>query len=275
MIFSGKGVTAAVLDTGISPHVDFDHRIIYFKDFVNNRTQPYDDNGHGTHVAGIICGSGAASGGRYRGVAPDCRLVALKILDQRGTGNSENLVEALEWLMNYHQKLGIRLVNISVGGMSGEEMNRRQINECADELWEKGVVVVAAAGNGGPGFGTITAPGSSCKVITVGSSDMFYEKKGASGRGPVGNCLFKPDVVAPGSRIMSCHGRNNYMEKSGTSMSTPRVTGAIALLLEKNPELTNDEIKYRLCQSSDNLQLNRNMQGCGKLNIEKLLHDDW
>ncbi len=271
MIYSGKGVTAAVLDTGINPHMDFDHRIVYFKDFLKGQKSPYDDNGHGTHVAGILAGSGAASLGKYKGVAPGCNIVALKILDQKGLGNSENLIKSIQWLIENHRKYGIRIVNISVGGINSEENNQKAINAYADRLWEEGVVVVAAAGNGGPDSATITAPGSSCKVITVGSSDMIYEKKGASGRGPVGNCLFKPDIVAPGNRIISCSGRNSYMEKSGTSMSTPRVAGAIALLVEKEPELTNEEIKYRLCQTSDNLYLSRNIQGCGQLNIKKLL----
>lgn len=271
MIYSGEGVTAAILDTGINPHMDFDHRIVYFKDFLKGQTAPYDDNGHGTHVAGILAGSGAASLGKYRGVAPGCKIVAVKILDQKGLGNSETLIKAIQWLIENHRKYKIRIANISVGGINCEVDNQKIINEYVDRLWEEGVVVVAAAGNRGPHSATITAPGSSCKVITVGSSDMFYEKKGASGRGPVGNCLFKPDVVAPGNRIIACSGRNSYIEKSGTSMSTPRVAGAVALLLEKEPELTNEEIKYRLCQTSDNLYLSRNMQGCGQLNIKKLL----
>lgn len=273
MLYTGKGITAAVLDTGIRPHVDFDRRITGFVDFVHGMLLPYDDNSHGTHVSGLLAGSGAASGGRYRGVAPLCQIVALKILDERGLGDSSSLIAAIEWVRSHAVEYGIRIINISVGGLEESAEKQERILQCVERAWEDGLVVIAAAGNMGPGRGTITAPGSSCRIITVGSSDMLMGRRGTSGRGPVNHCPFKPDVVAPGSGLISCYGANGYMEKSGTSMSTPLVSGAVALLLEKEPALTNEEIKQRICRTSDSLNLEPNIQGCGRLNIKRLLSE--
>ena len=142
-----------------------------------------------------------------------------------------------------------------------------------DELWDQGLVVVAAAGNQGPGSGTVTAPGSSRKIITVGSSDMLQGNKAVSGRGPTFECVCKPDLVAPGNRITACAPGYPYSYgiKSGTSMSTPRISGAIACLLEKEPQLSNVEVKMLLKESTDDMGLPRNQQGWGKFNCEKLM----
>lgn len=269
--YTGAGITVAVLDTGIWPHIDFDQRIIHFQDFVNYRPLPYDNNSHGTHVAGIIAGSGLASQGRIHGIAPKANLVVLKILDKQGLGSSTTLIEALDWIIHNYKRYQIRIVNISVGGSESDFGKQRTINSYVEKLWKKGLVVVAAAGNMGPASGTITAPGSCCEIITVGSKDMLYEKSGASSRGPVLCCPHKPDILAEGNRIWSCFQKNSYIEKSGTSMSTPKVSGAIALLLEKEPYLDNDMIKYRLCATADTMNLDPNIQGCGCLNIKRLL----
>ena len=135
------------------------------------------------------------------------------------------------------------------------------------------MVIVTAAGNKGPRPGSVTAPGSSKKVITVGSSDLLEGKGAISGRGPTEECVCKPDIVAPGSKIMSCLPGKPYSYgiKSGTSMSTPLVSGAIACALEKNPELTNTEIKTMLMNSADDMGLPRNLQGWGKFNKTRFL----
>lgn len=132
--------------------------------------------------------------------------------------------------------------------------------------------MVTAAGNQGPRPSSITAPGCSRKVITVGSSDLLEGKSAVSGRGPTIECVCKPDIVAPGKKIVSCEaGSSSYTIKSGTSMSTPLISGAIALMLEKNPELTNLEIKMMLRDSADDLGLARNQQGWGKFNCKRFL----
>lgn len=145
--------------------------------------------------------------------------------------------------------------------------------EGVEQLWDEGLVVVAAAGNQGPGYGSITAPGSSRKIITVGSSDLLTGKTAISGRGPTFECVCKPDLVAPGSRVLACAPGSDYAYgiKSGTSMSTPLISGAAALMLEKNPALTNVQIKIKLKESARDMGLPKNQQGWGKFDLERFM----
>lgn len=266
--WTGKGIGIAVLDTGIAPHMDLAGRLRGFADFVYQKKFPYDDNGHGTHVAGILAGSGAASRGEYRGVAPGCHLVGLKVLDRQGNGRTEDVLRAFLWLRKYYRDYRIRIVNISVGTTCSSRRDHQALIRGAEQLWDEGLVVVAAAGNQGPAPGSVTAPGSSRKVITVGSSDMPE----GSGRGPTPECVCKPDIVAPGRGIVSCSPyRSGYTVKSGTSMSTPYVAGSIALLLEKEPEMTNAGIKLRLRERARDLGLPRNQQGWGLFSKQDFL----
>ncbi|HJB28722.1 MAG TPA: S8 family peptidase [Candidatus Blautia faecavium] len=271
--YTGRGIGVAVLDTGIYPHMDFDNRIWMFFDFLSHRSSPYDDNGHGTCVAGILGGSGKASYGKYKGMAPGCGIVALKVLDRFGNGNKEDVLRAFRWLLRYKEQYRIRVVNISVGTTYKTKDEHFALIQAVEELWDAGLIVVAAAGNQGPSPGSVTAPGCSKKIITVGSSDMLQGNGAVSGRGPTFECVCKPDLVAPGSRITSCApGRDfPYAAKSGTSMSTPLVSGAIARALEKNPSLTNVEIKMMLKESADDMGLPHNQQGWGKFNCKRFL----
>lgn len=271
--FTGKGVTVAILDTGIYPHMDFGNRIIGFVDFLSNLKFPYDDNGHGTHVAGILAGDGSASSGKYQGIAPECKLIALKVLDRMGNGNKQDMLRAFEWLALNWKRYGIRIVNISVGTTYKTKGEEDVLIRQVERLWDAGLIIVAAAGNHGPNAGSVTAPGSSKKVITVGSSDLLEGQFPISGRGPTLECVCKPDLVVPGNRIISCgtEYRASYGMKSGTSMSTPVISGAIARALEKDPKLTNVEIKMMLKNSVDDLGLSCNEQGWGKFNMEKFM----
>lgn len=272
MQFTGKGVGVAILDTGISPHIDLEGRLAGFVDFVYQRKYPYDENGHGTHVAGILAGSGAASRGKYCGVAPGCHLVGLKVLDKYGNGRKEDVLQAFNWLLRHYREYRIRIVNISVGTTYNSWREHKLLIEGVERLWDEGLVVVAAAGNQGPAPGSITAPGSSRKIITVGSSDMISGKQGISGRGPTMECVCKPDIVAPGNRIVSCDARKNgYVVKSGTSMSTPYVSGGIGLLLEKSPMLSNGEVKLHLKNTAKDLGLPHNQQGWGLFSLTEFL----
>ena len=271
--YTGKGIGACILDTGIYEHIDFTGRIWAFYDFLAFKRRPYDDNGHGTHVAGLVAGDGTASMGKYRGAAPGCGIISLKVLDRYGTGSQDDVLRALRWIRENRQQYRIRVVNISVGTTCNSKRNHARLLESVEQLWDEGVVVVTAAGNQGPRPGSITAPGSSKKVITVGSSDLLEGRSAISGRGPTAECVCKPDIVAPGNKIMSCvPGKPySYGVKSGTSMSTPLVTGAIACALEKNPALTNTDIKTMLMNSAEDMGLPQNLQGWGKFNRRKFL----
>ena len=271
--YTGKGIGVCILDTGIYEHIDFTGRIWAFYDFLAFKRRPYDDNGHGTHVAGLVAGDGTASMGKYRGAAPGCGIIALKVLDRYGNGSQDDVLRALRWIREYRQQYRIRVVNISVGTTCNSKRNHARLLKSVEQLWDEGVVVVTAAGNQGPRPGSITAPGSSKKVITVGSSDLLEGRSAISGRGPTTECVCKPDIVAPGNKIMSCvPGKPySYGVKSGTSMSTPLVTGAIACALEKNPALTNTDIKTMLMNSAEDMGLPQNLQGWGKFNRRKFL----
>ena len=281
---TGKGVGVAVLYTGVYPHPDFGRRLLAFKDMLSGKRTPYDDNSHGTHVMGVLGGSGEGSGGLYEGVAPGCSLIGIKILDSRGNGSVSSLLKGLRWLRDHKKEYGIRIVNISVGSIPRKETGEESaLIRGVEAAWADGLVVVVAAGNEGPGARSVTTPGISRKVITVGSSDdhQAVEVCGTSmvdysGRGPTYRCICKPDVVAPGAAVVSCNARNGkdtrlYGVKSGTSMATPVVSGALALLLEKEPDMTPKEVKLRLRESAVDLGLPRNQQGWGMIHIARLL----
>ena len=278
--YTGRGIGVAVLDTGIFPHRDFGNRIAAFADFVQKRPDPYDDNGHGTHISGIIGGNGAGSAGGYSGAAPECSLICAKVLDKRGNGYASDVLSGLRWIRLNREKYGIRIVNISVGSFAGRGTGENSaLVKGVNAAWDDGLVVVVAAGNNGPGRMTITTPGISRKVITVGCSDDYKEVNvmgnrmvDYSGRGPTMACILKPDLVAPGSGIVSCCNRpKGYMPKSGTSMSTPLVAGAIALLLERYPEMTNRDVKLRLMERAVDMGKPRNQQRWGLLDVGRLL----
>ena len=211
--------------------------------------------------------------GKYKGVAPGCALTALKVLDRFGNGSRDQVLRAFRWILDNRETYRIRIVNISVGTTCRSVSDQDVLIQGVERLWDEGLVVIAAAGNQGPKPGSITAPGSSRKVITVGSSDMLTGRSAVSGRGPTAECVCKPDLVAPGNHIVSCAPGNgsSYGVKSGTSMSTPVISGAAALMLEKDPLLTNVEIKMMLRESTDDMGLPRNLQGWGKFNFHKFM----
>ncbi len=284
---TGAGIGIAILDTGIYAHMDFGKRIVCFEDFVQRRRGLYDDCGHGTHIAGIAAGDGGASRGYYKGIAPEASIIVCKVLDHSGNGSVETVMRGLEWVIRNKDRYQIRIVNISVGTIAKAESDEEgTLVKAVNAAWDAGLVVCVAAGNNGPEPYTITAPGISRKVITVGSSDddTKVEVSGRtlsdySGRGPSYACIIKPDLVAPGSNIHSCQvkkaglrsSRDSYVIKSGTSMSTPMVSGAAALLLSVEPELENGEVKRRVCESARELGWASNRQGFGMLDISRLL----
>lgn len=271
---------------GLGGHPDLLGRPVCFRDFVGHREQMYDDNGHGTHVCGILCGSGRLSGGRYRGMAPRVRLVVGKVLDSRGDGGTDAMLEGMDWVLKIRERYKIRILNISVGiGSMREAGKERVLREKVDEIWAKGILVVCAAGNKGPENGSISALGG-CRAVTVGCHDGSYglDNPGRcetySGRGEPGGFVRKPDLVAPGTDIISCNVncvkiggvvRNAYVAKSGTSMATPVVSGAAALAFQKHPGMSNEECRQGLQFTATDLGLAWNRQGWGMLNVRRLL----
>ncbi|MCD8324457.1 MAG: S8 family peptidase [Clostridiales bacterium] len=246
----GQGVGVAVLDTGIASHPDLTGRVAHFSDYVKKKKDPYDDNGHGTHISGII---GAKSKGSFHGVAPDCSLYSCKVLDHRGNGKIEDTCRAIGDIAEQNRKRRdtVRIINVSVGMTDavGPKL-QRQLLESVEGAWDSGIVVIAAAGNNGPGEHTITSPGVSRKIITVGSIDDTWNSpggKGYSGQGPTEECVVKPEILMPGTNILSCSNRRGgYTRKSGTSMAVPVLSGVIVLLLCAHPSLTPNEVKMRL-----------------------------
>lgn len=263
---SGKGITIAYLDTGINRHLDFQYpssRILSFVDFLSQKKYPYDDNGHGTHVAGI-----AAS--YTRGIAPASNLVVCKVLDRQGNGSFSHLISCFEWLLKNKERYHIRIVNLSIGmDLSSNFKKTALLLQWVERLWDLGLVVCTSSGNSGPSPSSVTVPGTSKKIITVGSCEGLSSSY--SGRGPTAQCIVKPDVLAPGTNIRSCYRFSQYAKRSGTSMATPVLSGAIALYLEKNPTSSNKSIKLKLRSSCDDLGYPPNVQGWGRINLKKFL----
>ena len=284
--YDGTGIGVAVIDSGITAwHDDLtdaaapaSQRVARFVDFVGGQTHPYDDYGHGTHVAGIIAGNGYDSSGARPGVAPGANLVVLKALDGSGSGRISDLIAALNYVIDHQGELNIRVVNLSIGAGVYESYNSDVLAQATRRVVERGVVVVSAAGNNGhtssgqTQYGGITSPGNAPWVLTVGAASHMGTIDRAddvvasfSSRGPTRyDDAAKPDVVAPGVGIESLSVPNSqlsstysayllngtiatafppYLSLTGTSMATPVVTGTVALMLQANPALTPNAVK--------------------------------
>jgi serine protease AprX len=309
----GAGVNVAVVDSGVALHPDM-QALTTVVDFVaHNNPGPapaedsIDPNGHGTHVAGIIAGNGALSGGRHAGIAPEAGLISVRVLDGLGRGATSDVLGGLQWLLANHAERGIRVVNLSLGHPVFEPAEDDPLVEAVEALWDAGVVVVCSAGNRGrSGWVTITSPCNSRKVITVGASnDVDTPGTGDdkvatySSRGPTAFDLFaKPDLVAPGNRIVSLRVPGShfdtllperrvaadpenpevldYYEMSGTSMAAPIVAGTAALMIQQDPTLTPASVKARLMMSALKPAFGDPMlSGAGLLDVLAALRGTW
>ena len=265
--YSGADVGVAIVDSGIEPNRDLLSSIKGFWDFtrgVGVPVWPYDDYGHGTHVAGLIASDGTESHRRYLGVAPNVNLYGLKVLDETGRGRVSDVIRALEWLLANHAAKGIHIVNLSLGHPIYQDAAHDPLVQAVENLVKAGVVVIAAAGNvgvdgkGDPGYAGITSPANAPSALTVGASDtnqtvLHSDDRVAffSSRGPTWYDGFaKPDIVAPGVALTSNAARFAELFKvypqlksgpgngslfgtlSGTSMAAAVATGVTALLLE-------------------------------------------
>jgi serine protease AprX len=279
---TGKGVTIAFIDTGLNPHLDFcvpKNRVLKFVDLVNNRKNCYDDNGHGTYVASIACGSGLASNGRFSGVSPNSNIIAIKALEENGETGAYKILEAMQWISDNYKKYNIKVVCMSFGSTPLGKNDPLVVG--AESLWNMGLVVVAAAGNSGPENYTIKSPGYSSKIITVGgmddkrTADGSFDRKNFeiapfSSRGPAG-MFFKPDLVAPAVNITGAtfnkQTKEFYSKMSGTSVATPIVAGICALILSRDSSLPPDRLKVLLVNNCQKLTKNRNDEGFGLIDL--------
>ncbi len=286
MGYLGEGVTVAVIDTGTSPHNDLtkpNNRIVGFKDFINNKTSPYDDNGHGTHVAGIIAGNGYSSRGKYAGVAPKANILSIKALDENGSGNTSDIIKAISWTIETKDKYNTKIINLSLGSPANNPCRTDPLCKAVERAVNSGLIVVVAAGNSGPSEKSILSPGISPSVITVGAVDDKRTPDPSddtianfSSRGPTKDGLMKPDIVTPGVNIMSLSNKkeDGYVSSSGTSMATPLVSGSAALLLNKYKDLKPHEVKEKLLKSCINLNSPPEKQGSGMLNLKLLFNEN-
>lgn len=284
--YKGEGITVAVIDTGVAPHYDLTrpvNRIIGFKDFINNKTSPYDDNGHGTHVAGIIAGNGYSSRGKYAGIAPEANILGIKALNNRGSGNMSDIIAAIEYAVKTKDEYNTKILNLSFGSPANNSYQKDPLCKAVKEAKNAGLIVVAAAGNSGPEPKTIVSPGISPDVITVGAIDdkrtidpSDDEIARFSSRGPTNEGLTKPDLVAPGVNINSLSHieEDGYISMSGTSMATPLISGTVALLLNKYGNLSPDQVKEKLINACIDLKDSKNNQGSGLVNLQKLFNED-
>ena len=246
---------------------------------------------HHTHVAGIAAGDGSLSSGLYAGVNPFANVVSVKVLDEGGRGNSGDALAGLQWVLDNAKHYNIRVANLSIG--TEDTGNCDPLVRMVEALWDAGIVVVAAAGNTGPDASTVTAPGNSAKIITVGAADDDCEaSQGAvanfSGRGPTLECIVKPNILAAGCNIISCLSNSPemnlqrilkmhlvgkyYVKMTGTSMASPFVAGAASSLLSRFPYLSPDQVKLILKHSAIDINLPPNRQGWGIINTKKFLN---
>ena len=284
--YNGEGITVAVIDTGVAPHSDLTrptNRIIGFKDMVNDKSEPYDDNGHGTHVAGIIAASGYSSRGKYIGIAPKANILGIKALDKAGGGNISDIIDAISYIVATKDKYNTKIINLSLGTPANNSCDKDPLCKAVDMAIKAGLIVVVAAGNSGPEKGTILSPGINKNVITVGATDDKRTIDPSddtiapfSSRGPTLEGLMKPDILAPGANIKSLSNTklDGYTSLSGTSMATPLVSGSVALLLNKYKDISPQDVKNKLIKSSIALSNSPEIQDIGVLNLKLLFSDE-
>ncbi len=273
---TGEGVTVAVVDTGLSNHPGLLkkvngvrlNRIAAWVDLVDDSNSPIDPHGHGTHIAGIIANGQQGPDGDWNGVAPGVRLVGVRVLDELGYSDYAKVIDGIQWVVNHKDEYNIQVMNLSIVSKAEVPYFADPLNLAVMEAWASGITVVVAAGNEGSGPMTIGVPGNNPYVITVGAfTDNFSPENWDddyltpfSAAGPTLDAFTKPDVLAPGAHMVSTMEKHStletehpeyqlphkYFTMAGTSQSAAVVSGIAALTLAANPDLTPDEVKYRL-----------------------------
>lgn len=281
--WTGQGVGVAIIDSGLTSHSELNSSQVYKQSLIDGTAD--DGYGHGTHVAGIVAGNGSSYDGyQNKGIAPQARIVSLKVLDANGNGTDSGVIAAIDRAVQLKSQYNIRVINLSLGRPVRESYKLDPLCQAVERAWQAGIVVVVAAGNEGrnntqgtDGYGTILAPGNDPLVITVGAMKaMNTAARGDdqiasySSKGPTAlDQVVKPDLVAPGNQVVSTMRTNTtlwnnypdnrvivsdpvsqYFRLSGTSMAAPAVSGAVALMLQKDPSLTPDQVKARLMKTA-------------------------
>jgi serine protease AprX len=277
---TGRGVTVAVLDTGVASVPDLAGRLVQVRDDLTGQTTPCknlsgeldcnDRYGHGTFIAGLVAGSGASSGGKWKGVAPEASVLSVKTAGADGAADVSNILAAIQWVVSFKDRYNIRVLNLSLGTDSTQDWRVDPLNYAVERAWAAGMTVVVAASNEGPSAGTITKPADDPWVVTVGATDDRGtagldddQLPDFSGRGPTAHGLAKPDVAAPGAHVISLRAPGSaidtrfpwyvdgsYRRGSGTSMATGVVSGAVALMVQANPGFTPDRVKHALAATA-------------------------
>lgn len=274
--YDGAGVTVAVLDTGVdATHPDLEDRVDAQVNF-SESPDTVDRVGHGTHVASTVAGSGARSGGKYKGVAPGARIISGKVLGDDGSGSPSGIIAGMQWAVAQ----GAKVVNLSLGSDGTPETD--PVEQAVNELSaDSGTLFVVAAGNSGPAAGTIGSPGSAAAALTVGAVDRTDVIAEFSSRGPTADGSLKPDLTAPGVDIVAAkaaegvegdQAADGYVSMSGTSMATPHVAGAAAILAQQHPDWTGERIKAVLTGSAAPApDLAAFAQGTGRTDIARAI----
>ncbi|MDQ3714821.1 MAG: S8 family peptidase [Actinomycetota bacterium] len=280
---NGAGVTVAVLDTGVTRHPDLGNRVRARVDLTPDGGG-YDTFGHGTHMTGLVAGNGQRSGGQWAGVATGANIVSVRVSEWNGATDVSEVLGALEWIHNNTSKYGIRVLNLSFGTDSTQKHQLDPLNHAVQRLWKAGVFVVVAAGNRGEGGQNIDKPGDDPFVVTVGAADTAGTVATAddtvapfSSRGPTGENVQKPDLVAPGISIVSqgapgttlyemrpaARVGTQYFKGHGTSQATAIVSGVAALMFQAAPSMTPDEAKAALVGTADPAMVGQTGAGAG------------
>ncbi|MBS7529592.1 S8 family peptidase [Hazenella sp. IB182353] len=256
--YSKEDATIAIVDTGIDPnHVNLDGgKVVGWYDGINGRSQPYDDQGHGTHVAGIAAGEGSRE--QYKGAAPGASLVGVKVLNSIGSGTFSGVLAGIDWVIANKEVYGIDVLNMSLGA-GGSSDGNDALSQAVNQVAAAGIVPVVSAGNGGPNERTISTPAAAQDAITVGAladpSRGGFALASFSSRGPTADGRVKPDISGPGVNIIAprANSGDQYIAYSGTSMASPYVAGSVALMIAANPNLTYSEIKSILVETAHDM----------------------
>jgi subtilisin family serine protease len=272
--YDGTGVKVAVLDTGVDPnHPDLVGKILESRSFVPGESVQ-DGHGHGTHVASTIAGSGAASGGKFKGVAPGAQLLIGKVLGNAGAGSYSGIIDGMDWAAHS----GAKVVSMSLGGTASEGID--PMAEAVNQLTaETGVLFTIAAGNSGPGASTVGSPGIAAAALTVGAVDRADAVTDFSSRGPLFDGGLKPEITAPGYKIVAARAAGTkmgavvdeyYTAASGTSMATPHMAGAAAILAQEHPEWTAARLKSQLVSTAKTTpDTSVYAQGAGRTDVSR------